>query len=227
MISARTLVVLCVLVVLGCDKNARSSKPQVPPNEKPVGSEPDPSSSQPTSDEESHQAPDETAKVVETNGLPELDEALPPLDQERFRLAPPKGWRVAGREKGVLTRFYGTEQAELPRILVRAENSLISEIGVFDEESAFSYADEIASSGEGEKAIPTEVLLIGETYWVQSRKKATYRKALVEVISLVTVHRGRHFSITLEALSDQAKHYEPFLMSVATSLERMAPGLSK
>ena len=60
--------------------------------------------------------------TVEVDELPELDDPIGPLDQQRIEVAPPKGWHVPSKSSRWIVRFTPSEQMQYPSIIVTAED---------------------------------------------------------------------------------------------------------
>jgi hypothetical protein len=154
-------------------------------------------------------------KRREVETLPEVDSYLPPLDEGRVRVAPPKGWRILSRDAKYLARFTKGEASSLPRIAVLAADSPSPEITNATEADMPALLELLtAKSKEGKKKPlePVRPIILGDQLFARHVRLARYNDAPCAIVSLQTVKDGRLYTVELyvEAGSD-GNDYPKFL----------------
>ncbi len=189
-----TLIILALLVVGGCGSGGSES----------------PSSASSSSQKFS--------VSTGSQNLPLLDEYLPPLDDGRIEVAPPKGWYVPPRNPKYLFRVQRTIKEALPVIALTGQD--------WPELSALGSKN----TGQFIKALATEhqkdpktyrPIQIGNRTWVAYRRRAREpgRVARVlDVLALETVVDGRRYTLRLVCEANELDQWEPYLQAVARGI---------
>jgi len=161
------------------------------------------------------------SNVVSTQGLPELDDYLPPLDDDRIQIAAPKGWYVPPWSSKYIVRFQRGVREKYPCVIVTAED--YKEEGIFNvsEENVRKFAEQVAAAVKKDKSA-VRPIQIGKFVGVAYRKRGKEPKSVSKVIELLyldTVVAGRKYSIHLRTGAGSLKEGEPYLYAVVNGME--------
>jgi hypothetical protein len=174
-------------------------------------------------------AVEETAgvKVVKTDKLPKLGNALPTLDRGRIsELAPPAGWEPLPRDNKHVARFSlgKSKPNDLPRMMITAEDAT----GFKDDVTAdnvVAFAEALAA--EDRKYLePPKALVLGDNAYARYVTQAKKGSRIVERQVLETVFDGRRYAYILEVYSEHLKKHRDFAYSVAAHVQYHKPAAS-
>ena len=168
--------------------------------------------------------------TVKVDELPELGDAIGPLDGQRIEVAPPKGWHVPSQSSRWIVRFTASEQMRYPSIIVRAEDHQ----GIFNcsRANVDQFAAEIADAFEKDKSAakqrmtiaPIEIgRFVGVSYRRRGRAPYGVKKVMVERLLLDTVVAGRKYTIELQTREGDLDRYRPHLFAVAAGIKFLEP----
>lgn len=166
-------------------------------------------------------------KKVSVSKLPPLDDYLPPLDDGKVQIAPPKGWKVMGREKNYLTRFYLSDQIGFPRILITVDASMLEGIDTVTPENVSELASATAASLKERKAAVLEAprpMIIGDNALVRYVLKAKQRDVALEKQMLQTVVNGRLYTVDLQVNAGDIEKHRDAAYAVAAGLKFSSGG---
>jgi len=189
-----TLITLALLVLGGCGSAGPGS---------------------PSSDSSSNQ---KYSSSADTEKLALLDEYLPPLDDGRIEVAPPKGWYVPPRSPKYLFRVQRTSKEALPVIALTGQDW--PELSALDSKSTDQFIKALASEHQKDPKTYRPVQ-IGNRTWVAYRRRAKEpgRVARVlDVLALETVVDGRRYTLRLVCEANELDQWEPYLQAVARGI---------
>lgn len=179
----------------------------------------------------SEQAPlKQRPTTINVNELPELGDAIGPLDGQRIEVAPPRGWQVPPRSSQWIVRFAASEQTSYPSIIIRAENYE----GAFNVSRANvdEFARQIAGSLEKDKSaakrtVTVTPIEIGRFVGVSCRRRgkvsSRFKSIVVERLLLDTVVAGRKYTIELQTREGDLDIYRDHLFAVAAGIKFLQP----
>jgi hypothetical protein len=164
--------------------------------------------------------------TVKVGELPELDDPIGPLDQQRIDVAPPKGWYVPSRSSRWIIRFAASEQARYPSIIVRAEDypgilDVTKEnVGAFAEEVAAAFEKDDSAAKQSMTIAPIEIgRFVGVTYRRRGRAPYGVKEIIVDRLLLETVVAGRKYTLELQTRDGDLERYRGYLFAVAAGIK--------
>jgi hypothetical protein len=155
---------------------------------------------------------------VERSELVGVGEYLPPMDEGRVEVAPPRGWVPAPRGSKFLVRFIPDASTDYPTIIVTADDS----DGVRNATSA-NLKKLAAEVKEAESVKQAKPIVIGDKfhgvlYRKLSREKDSVNK-LIDRLMVATVVDGRRYTVELRARSEASQRdNQKYLYAVAHGL---------
>lgn len=162
-------------------------------------------------------------KKVSAAKLPELDDYLPPLDDGKIQLAPPKGWKVLPRDNKYLTRIVLSDPIGLPRILVTVEESMLEGIDTATADNVVEFASATATSLKERKAATLEAakpMIIGDNAFVRYVLKSKLGKTTaIERQMLQTVAGGRLYTVDLQVAEGEIPKHRDVAYAMAAGLK--------
>ncbi len=168
--------------------------------------------------------------AVQLDELPELDDPIGPLDDNRIEVAPPKGWHLPSRSSRWIIRFTPSQQARYPSIIVRAED--YQAIVTVAEDNVDEFAEQIAESFARDKSAASQRMTItpielgnftGVRYRRRGKASFGFKEIIVERLLLDTVVSGRRYTVELQAREGDLKDYEPYALAVAAGIKFTEP----
>jgi hypothetical protein len=143
----------------------------------------------------------------EVASLREIGAFLPPVDEGRLQAAPPAGWNVLPRGKSYLIGFAKGKPSELPRIVINTGDPPEGAPSKLSEDNAADFAATennvlraAAKAGQKKVAEYVRPIVLGEIVYVQHVRHAQLGHTPCIILSLVTIHDGRLY--TVELISD-------------------------
>ena len=143
----------------------------------------------------------EPLKRRDAASLPPVDDYLPPLDDGRVEIAPPKGWKTLARMPKYLVNFnQGKSVNDFPRISITAENA---PAGTTDltEANAYEFAAAVAAQLRAEKkkaiAESPKPIILGDRVWSRYVRNPFFGGDPIAIQMLQTVHGGRQYNVEL------------------------------
>ncbi len=134
---------------------------------------------------------------------------LPPLDNQRLRIAPPADWHVQPRSRKYLARFVfdATHRSPLPRITVTVDDANFDEPSELDDKSLGLFLDLLDSkmSDSARKGLiePMKPMILGDIPCVRYVVGKVYRRGNRKIPGesqiVKTLHAGRIYTVTLDA----------------------------
>jgi hypothetical protein len=214
---------LTVAMVLGCGKS-----PPPPSDASPVDATP---SDVPPSDAPRSKVskPAGAGATIDVASLPEVDGALPPLDDGRLTLSLPGDWFRLPRSKQYLVAAQLSRQAKYPAITiyVEAAGNADDMPENWDEDDLKDRAAELQADFDEQEvklAEPVKPVRIGPYIGVQYARGAKVEKLPLERLFLVTVAGGRRYTVELRAVHGELHRYRSLALAVAASM-RFGPSL--
>jgi len=193
-VLGNTLITLALIVVAGCGSGGPGS---------------------PSSDSSSSQKNFSSANT-EKHAL--LDEYLPPLDEGRIEVAPPKGWYLPPRSAKYLFRVQRTSKEALPVIALTGQDW--PEFSALDSKTTGQFIKALASEHQKDPKTYRPIQIANRT-WVAYRRRAREpgRVARVlDVLALETVVGGRRYTLRLVCEASELDQWEPYLQAVAQGI---------
>jgi hypothetical protein len=168
-----------------------------------------------------------------TDQLSTLASYLPDVDEGRLRVAPPIDWYIAPRGENYVARFVfdRMRQSPLPRITVEARVADSPKLRDVTEEKLLEFMEEFV--GSWDKDTPPAVhdsllpLVLGDVPCVAYRMSKRFRlgnrvyPADREV--LVTLRRGRLYTVSLDVYAGQLDDYRADAWGVVAGLQFPEP----
>jgi|GEM_PF-844341 len=150
--------------------------------------------------------------------LPELGDYLPPLDEGRLELAPPKDWAVAPRSNRYIVRFQADTNSTYPSVLVVGSTS--ERFKAVTAENLEAFAKAVAAELESAGAKTTVKMgrignLIGVTYTRRARVKDDFG-GIVERLFFDTVVAGRRYQFELRCPPEMVGLAEPYFFAIVS-----------
>jgi hypothetical protein len=153
---------------------------------------------------------------LDAGELPSLGDPLPPLDEGRLEISPPRDWVVSPRSNRYIVRFQAGEGNPYPTVIVTAQdcpqfkNIDAGNVGAF----AKFVASELASAG-----VKTTVKTgqIGQLIGVMYTRRAKVKDALGGIVDRVffdTVVAGRRYQFELRSPPETVGLAEPYLLAI-------------
>jgi len=154
----------------------------------------------------------------ESRKLPALDEYIPPIDEGRIEIAPPKGWYLPPRTAKVLFRTQRNPKQDVPVISLTAQDW--PELATLDPKATEEFIKHLASE-RGRDPKTYRPVQLGNRTWVASRGRA--REAgrvarVLDVLTLETVAAGRRYTLRLICDANELEQWEPYLQAVAQGI---------
>jgi len=148
--------------------------------------------------------------------LPELGDYLPPLDEGRLELAPPKDWTVSPRSTRYIIRFQADSGSTYPSVLVVGTTSDRFKTVTAENLEAFakSVAAELQSAGTNTTVKMGRIgNLIGVTYSRRAKVKDDFG-GIVERLFFDTVVAGRRYQFELRCPPEMVGLAEPYFFAI-------------
>jgi hypothetical protein len=175
--------------------------------------------------------PGQRLTTVQLDELPELDDPIGPLDQQRIEVAPPKGWHVPSRSSRWIVRFTASEQTRYPSIIVRAEdyqgivNVSKANVDEFAEEVAAALQKDQSAARQATTIAPIQIgPFVGVSYQRRGRAPYGLKEIVVDRLLLDTVVAGRKYTIELQTRDGELDEYRPYLFAVAAGVKFLEAG---
>jgi hypothetical protein len=148
--------------------------------------------------------------------LPELGDYLPPLDEGRLELAPPKDWAVAPRSSKYIVRFQADTNSAYPSVLVVGSTS--ERFKAVTAENLEAFAKAVAAELESAGTKTTVKMgrvgnLVGVTYTRRARIKGDFG-GIVERLFFDTVVGGRRYQFELRCPPEMVGLAEPYFFAI-------------
>jgi hypothetical protein len=170
-------------------------------------------------------------KRVSADSLP-IGGHMPPMDEQRVVLAPPRDWYAAPRRRGYVVQFYldKTRQSRIPRIWVTAEDSPYDALQTVDLENLDRFVQLVAErlENEGIELLePVRPMVLGdnpcaryvrltEFVWKSEGRK---RRITAERQILELLVNGRLYTVDLHVPSRRMLEYRDAGYAVAASMQ--------
>jgi hypothetical protein len=148
------------------------------------------------------------------------------LDENRLRIAPPKGWSVPPRSSKYVFRAQKSTGSNYPCIIVTAEQYTGKGIADVGRENVEEFAGRVAAALEKDRSA-VQPIEIGDFVGVTYQKRAKEPRSLSKVIELLfldTVVGGREYSIHLRAKDGSLEEGRPCLYAVVNGIEFLQSG---
>ncbi|WP_347243601.1 hypothetical protein [Thermogutta sp.] len=148
--------------------------------------------------------------------LPVLGDPLPPLDEGRLEISPPRDWVVSPRSSRYIVRFQAAEGNPYPTVIVTAEDCQQFknvDAGNVDAFAKF-VASELASAG-AKTTVKTGQ--IGQLVGVMYTRRARVKDALGGIVDRVffdTVVAGRRYQFELRSPPETVGLAEPYFLAI-------------
>lgn len=172
--------------------------------------------------------------------LPAVGDYAPPVDDGRLLAAGPEGWSLLPRGRSYLIGFCKGKPAELPRIVINAEDPPEGSPEQLDADNAAAFAqrrraqlqDEVQAGRKQVEEYPLP-LQLGPTVYVRHVRRASLSGVPCVVQALETIQHGRLYRVELIAAIEAARseEYDASLLkwrdlgyAVAAHLQFAAPG---
>jgi hypothetical protein len=163
--------------------------------------------------------------------LSALGAYLPPLDEQRVCVAPPKQWHVRPRSEAYLARFARDTRIFLPRITVEAAQPGFEELRDVDRDSVVEFARLVASSlGDATQRmsqVGVRPVVLGEVpcalYMVRVSLKVADRSHQADREVLTTLYHGRMYRVVLDVFPGQLDDYRADAFAVMAGMQFLAP----
>jgi hypothetical protein len=177
-------------------------------------------SKQPGGTSESSASADAVAvKRYAPEDLPSVEDFLPPLDDGRVELAPPKGWRLLPRDPKYLVRLVkGEEDNSLPRLTVQVEDAA-EEVSDVTEGNMAQFAAQMekrSAAVAGRKILePERPIVLGKVIWSRHVRQLRYHGGQAAVQSLTTARGGRIYrlELTVDSPGDSTADFAKALLA--------------
>ncbi len=158
--------------------------------------------------------------------LPELGDYLPPLDEGRLEVAPPKEWIVSPRSEKYIVRFQADSGSAYPTVLVMGSNS--ERFKTVTPENLEAFAKSVAAELESAGTKTTVKMgrigdLIGVTYTRRAKVKDNFG-GIVERLFFDTVVAGRRYQFELRCPPEMVGLAEPYFYAVVSGAKVHAVG---
>lgn len=161
---------------------------------------------------------------VELNELTASGDPLPPMDDGRVQVAPPKGWAVAPRGSKYLARFMPSEDTDYPTILLLAADC--AAVTDATSENLKKLAAEVKQAESVKQAKPITIgdKFYGVLYRKINREKDSVNR-VIDRLMVSTVAGGRRYTLELRARSEgMQRDNQKYLYTVAHSLQFLKAG---
>jgi hypothetical protein len=156
------------------------------------------------------------------------------LDEGRLRVAPPKAWYVAPHDKKYLVEFLWMRQSALPRITIEASDASFPQLRDVTEanlpefrEKFIALLDESTRQTVDENAV---MLIVGGIPCLAYSLTKQFRVGTLEVPGerevLVTLHKGRLYTVTLDVRAGRLVDYNGDAFAVVAGLQFVEPASS-
>lgn len=148
--------------------------------------------------------------------MPPLGDYLPPLDDGRLEMAPPKDWTVSPRSVKFVVRFQSDPSAPYPSVVVTAEDC--TQFRVVTEKNIQQYlkfvAAEMEAAGRGGTVRPGRIgQMVGAVYQRRVKVKDSLG-TILDRLYFDTVLGGRRYRFQLWANSDIIDLAKPAFLSI-------------
>jgi hypothetical protein len=153
------------------------------------------------------------APAVNSRKLPELGDYLPPLDDGRLEVAPPKGWHVPSASSKYVVRVQKSVRDTYPSVIVTAEDYGGQGVRDVAEENVRDFAAQVAEA-VGKKASAVQPRKIGSFMGAAYAKRAKVRQPvtrILDVLYLETVVSGRKYRFELRSEEGSLDKDRPYL----------------
>ncbi len=158
--------------------------------------------------------------------LPELGDYLPPLDEGRLEVAPPKDWVVSPRSESYIVRFQADSGSTYPTVLVVGTNS--ERFKAVTPENLEAFAKSVAAELESAGTKTTVKIgrvgdMIGVTYTRRAKVKDNFG-GIVERLFFDTVVAGRRYQFELRCPPEMVGLAEPYFYAIVSGAKVHAVG---
>lgn len=166
--------------------------------------------------------------TVDVAKLPKLTGGLPPLDDGRFKIDTPDGWRIAPRHKDYLIRLQ-LSGATYPLILIQSAPSpdlariTRKNLGEFAARRQAALDKELGGQGV-ELAKEVTPIQVGDFLGVEYQRRAHTEKVTLDRLFLVTVAEGRLYTLEMRALAGTLRALRPEFLAMAASIKTSSAG---
>ena len=144
--------------------------------------------------------------------ISEVESYLPPLDEGRVKIAPPKGWHTLPRNSKFLVRFTRKKGISYPAIIVTVKQ--FDEIGEVTDKNINEYAKLLDSPGDNLERRRIKDF-VGVSYTKQGVLKEGVRTTLVDRKFIETVVDHRRYQYELWTKEGELDRFTPDLLAVA------------
>jgi len=165
--------------------------------------------------------------------LSELGSYLPPLDDDRLRIAPPAGWHVESRSRDHLARFVRdkTRRVPLPMITVLVEDADFEDLRDLNADNHLEFADFVEDGLEESTrealAEPVGPLILGDVRIVRYVVKKTFernkKKFAADREVIKTLKRGRVYTVLLDVYPNQLVEFRADAYAVVGGMQLHTP----
>lgn len=150
--------------------------------------------------------------------VPALDKEIPGLDDNRLKVAPPKGWEVPSRTEQAIIWFKGSPKDDYPQIKVTAGDfeTVLNVTQDTADQFAKAIAAELQKSGGAKKTVtPIHIGdFHGASYRGFGKIKTQFKDVDVERLIVETVVDGRKYAFELRSYEGDMEKYSPQLYAV-------------
>ncbi len=161
-------------------------------------------------------------RKISTANLPQLADPMPPVDEGRLEIAPPKKWHIPPRNPKWLARFQADPGSPYPMIFVTvdsAENLFHVTRDNLDELAEQVRKELRADPDTKQLAAGVQPVTIGDFRGVLYRRWGRTSGRVMERWMLETVANGRRYTVELRAREGLAEEYQPQLFAVASGMK--------
>lgn len=163
--------------------------------------------------------------------LSALGAYLPPLDEQRVLVAPPRQWHVRPRSEAYLARFARDTRILFPRITVEVMQPGFEELRDVDRDSVVTFAQLVASTlDDTTRQMPpagVQPLMLGEVPCALHMTRVTLKQAdrshQVDREVLSTLSHGRMYRVVLDVFPGQLDDYRADAFAVMAAMQFLAP----
>jgi len=153
---------------------------------------------------------------LDVGELPGLGDPLPPLDEGRLEISPPRDWVVSPRSSRYIVRFQAAEGSPYPTVIVTAQDcQQFKNIDAANVDAFAKFvASELASAG-----VKTTVKTgqIGQLVGVIYTRRARVKDALGGIVDRMffdTVVAGRRYQFELRSPPENVGLAEPYFLAI-------------
>ena len=158
--------------------------------------------------------------------LPDLGDAVGPLDGGLITVRGPKGWFRASRSSDYLIKFQNNDNSPLPAVIVTASEETNAEDLTPNNLQAFCEILQAKLDCEGSPTPLVENVgqITGDNFTAAYYTKLGRIKGLVfNRMMIVMVKNGREYTIEYRNVDATAREFEPYAFAVAKGIEFHTP----